>query len=131
MSRASHADLGGAIGHGRVVPEPEGELFHAAWEPRALALTLAMGATGAWNIDMSRSARETLPNYGALGYYAIWIEALQKLIAEKQKKKGKRVIQDDEPDKQPKGSNVVDLMAALKKSIDSGARTPAKKAAAE
>ncbi len=46
MSYVSHADLGGQRGHGAVVPEPEGELFHAAWEPRALALTLAMGATG-------------------------------------------------------------------------------------
>ena len=35
----------------------------------------------------------------------------------KQKKKGKRVIQDEEPDRIPKGSNVVDLMAALKKSL--------------
>ncbi|HTG63316.1 MAG TPA: Ku protein [Sphingomicrobium sp.] len=59
-----------------------------------------------------------------------YIDALKKLIAEKQRKKGKRVIQDDEPDKQPKGSNVVDLMAALKKSIDSGARTPAKRSSA-
>jgi len=59
-----------------------------------------------------------------------YIDALKKLIAEKQRKKGKRVIQDDEPDKQPKGSNVVDLMAALKKSIDSGERTPAKRSTA-
>ena len=63
MTYVSHADLGGQNGHGPVVPEAEGELFHAAWEPRALALTLAMGATGSWNIDMSRSARETLANY--------------------------------------------------------------------
>jgi hypothetical protein len=63
MSYLSHADLGGSEGCGPVIPEPEDERFHAAWEPRALALTLAMGATGAWNIDMSRSARETLPDY--------------------------------------------------------------------
>ena len=47
-----------------------------------------------------------------------YIDALKKLIAEKQKKKGKRIIQDDEPDRVPKGSNVIDLMAALKKSLD-------------
>jgi DNA end-binding protein Ku len=46
-----------------------------------------------------------------------YIDALKKLIAEKQKKKGKRVIQDDEPERFPKSSNVVDLMAALKKSL--------------
>ncbi|MEP7316384.1 MAG: Ku protein, partial [Sphingomicrobium sp.] len=60
-----------------------------------------------------------------------YIDALKKLIAEKQKKKGKRVIQDDTPDKPAKGSNVIDLMAALKKSIDSGARAPAKKVVAK
>ena len=59
-----------------------------------------------------------------------YIEALKDLIAEKQKKKGKRVIQDNSSDTPAKGSNVVDLMAALKKSLDAGDRTPAKKAPA-
>eukprot|EP01133_Synstelium_polycarpum_P030840 gene30840-38560_t len=63
MSYVTRADLGGLPGFGPVTPEPEGELFHAAWEPRALALTLAMGATGSWNIDASRAVRETLPDY--------------------------------------------------------------------
>ncbi|MDH4059508.1 MAG: nitrile hydratase subunit beta [Aquincola sp.] len=79
---ATHADLGGQRGHGRITPEPEGELFHAPWEPRALALTLAMGATGSWNIDMSRAARETLPGYARCSYYEIWFEALCRLLAE-------------------------------------------------
>lgn len=79
----SHADLGGQPGHGAVQPEPEGELFHAAWEPRVLALTLAMGATGSWNIDISRAARETLPGYAALSYYEIWFHALLKLMTER------------------------------------------------
>jgi nitrile hydratase len=83
MSYLSHADLGGRPNRDRVVPEPEGELFHAAWEPQALALTLAMGATGSWNIDMSRAARETLPDYDRLDYYRIWIAALEKLLAER------------------------------------------------
>jgi nitrile hydratase beta subunit len=83
MSYRSHADLGGRPGCGRVVPEPEGELFHAEWEPRAMALTLAMGATGAWNLDMSRSARETLPDYAALSYYAIWIAGMERLLVER------------------------------------------------
>jgi DNA end-binding protein Ku len=48
-----------------------------------------------------------------------YIEALKSLIAEKQKKKGKRVIQDASSDAPSKGSNVIDLMAALKKSLDS------------
>jgi nitrile hydratase beta subunit len=77
----THADLGGRTGFGPVRPESEGEIFHAAWEPRALALTLAMGATGSWNIDMSRAARETLPDYASLGYYQIWLRGLEALLA--------------------------------------------------
>ena len=82
MTYTSHADLGGQDGHGPIVPEPESDLFHAPWEPRALALTLAMGATGAWNIDMTRSARETLADYDRLSYYAIWLKGLEKLVVE-------------------------------------------------
>lgn len=83
MSYSTHADLGGREMPGAIVPEPEDERFHAAWEPRALALTLAMGATGSWNIDASRSARETLPAYARLSYYQIWLAALEKLMAER------------------------------------------------
>jgi len=83
MSYLSHADLGGKSGFGPIAQEPEGEHFHAAWEARVLALTLAMGATGSWNIDMSRAARETLPNYLALSYYEIWLAALQKMLEER------------------------------------------------
>lgn len=83
MSYLSHADLGGREGCGPVVPEPEGDLWHAAWEPRALALTVAAGASGAWNLDMSRAARETLPDYARLGYYEIWIHALERLLRER------------------------------------------------
>ena len=47
-----------------------------------------------------------------------YVDALKELIAEKQKKKGEKVIQDPDADKAPpKGSNVIDLMAALKKSL--------------
>ena len=87
MSYTSHADLGGQLGHGAVFahvpPEAEGELWHAAWEPRALALTLAMGAAGGWNIDQSRAARETLPDYAGLSYYRVWLAGLQRLLLER------------------------------------------------
>ena len=83
MSYVSHADLGGQPGHGTVLPEPEGQPFHADWEPRALALVLAMGATGSWNIDASRAARETLPAYARLSYFEIWLAALEKLMLER------------------------------------------------
>jgi nitrile hydratase len=83
MSYVTHADLGGQEGHGRIVPEDEAIRFHADWEQRALAVVLAMGATGSWNIDMSRAARETLPAYERLTYYQIWLAALERLIAER------------------------------------------------
>lgn len=76
------ADLGGQRGHGTVQPESEGALWHADWEPRAMALTLAAGGTGTWNIDQSRAARETLPQYARCSYYEIWILALSKLLVE-------------------------------------------------
>lgn len=82
MTYRSHADLGGQDTHDRVIPEPEAERFHAPWERQALALTLAMGATGEWNIDMSRSARETLPDYRSLTYYQIWLSGLERLLIE-------------------------------------------------
>jgi nitrile hydratase beta subunit len=77
----SHADIGGRPTRDPVVPEPEGDPFHAPWEARAMALTLAMGATGQWNIDMSRAARETLPDYADLSYFQIWLAALERLLA--------------------------------------------------
>lgn len=80
MTYLSHADLGGQLGHGAVTPEPEGELFHADWERMALAVTLAMGATGTWNIDESRSVRETLADYDSLTYYQLWIKGLIALL---------------------------------------------------
>ena len=47
-----------------------------------------------------------------------YVDALHELIEEKQRKKGEKVIQDPDADEAPpKGSNVVDLMAALKRSL--------------
>lgn len=83
MTYRSHADLGGQDVPGAIVQEPEGEYFHARWEPRVMALVVAMGPTGISNIDMNRSARETLPNYRDLSYYEIWLAALEKLASEK------------------------------------------------
>jgi len=76
-------DMGGQHGFGPVLNEgPDEPLFHAPWERRALGLTLAMGATGQWNIDQSRSARESLPpaTYLASSYYRIWILGLERLL---------------------------------------------------
>ena len=80
MSYHSYADLGGQDVKNPVLGKPEDELFHSSWEPRVMALTLAMGAAGLWNIDTSRAARETLPDYRNLSYYQIWLAGLQKLL---------------------------------------------------
>jgi nitrile hydratase subunit beta len=76
------ADLGGMMGFGAVRPEPEDERFHADWERRALALTLAAGALGRWTIDRSRYARESLhpAEYLTSSYYALWVKGLERLL---------------------------------------------------
>ena len=78
-------DLGGMQGFGPVQREDDDVHFHESWEPRAFALTLAMGATGSWNLDQGRFARESLPpvQYLASTYYRIWLEALVKLMLER------------------------------------------------
>jgi len=59
-----------------------------------------------------------------------YVDALQRLIEKKKKAKGKRIIEDVEEPTGGKGGNVIDLMAALKKSVGDGAKkTPVKKAA--
>jgi nitrile hydratase len=83
MSYRSHADLGGREGEGPVLPEPEHVRFREPWHARAMALTVAMGATGAWNLDQGRAARETLPDYARRSYYQIWLGGLQQLMQER------------------------------------------------
>lgn len=77
-------DLGGMMGFGPIDPEPCEPVFHAQWERRAFALTLAMGASGMWNLDMARHARESLhpARYLASSYYQIWLAGLTRLLGE-------------------------------------------------
>ena len=80
-------DLGGKHGFGPVAPEPEVNepVFHAEWERKALALTLATGSLGRWNIDESRYARESQHpvDYLSQTYYENWLSGLEKLLVEK------------------------------------------------
>jgi nitrile hydratase subunit beta len=78
-------DMGGAHGYGPVEPEPDEPVFHADWERRAFGLTIAMGATGEWNLDESRFAREDRPpaDYLSRTYYEIWLGGLERLLAER------------------------------------------------
>lgn len=75
-------DLGGAHGLGPVAPEKDEPCFHAEWEKRALGVTLSCGAFGAWTLDESRHARESLPpaTYLSASYYEIWTRALETLL---------------------------------------------------
>lgn len=77
-------DMGGRFGDGAVVPEAEDVVFHADWHPRALAITLACGSLGLWNIDVSRHARECLApqDYARLSYYEKWMAALADLLVD-------------------------------------------------
>ncbi|NVN86449.1 MAG: nitrile hydratase subunit beta [Rhodopseudomonas sp.] len=79
-------DMGGVAGFGPVVPEPNEPWFHAEWERRAFALTLAMARPGGWNIDMSRFARENRPpqDYLSKSYFEIWLAGLERLMAERE-----------------------------------------------
>jgi len=78
-------DMGGMHGLGRVEIEPDEPWFHHEWERRALALTLATGFLGEWNIDMSRHARERMPGaeYLAATYYEKWLWGLERLLVER------------------------------------------------
>jgi nitrile hydratase len=71
-------------GLGPVDPERDEPWFHADWERRCFALTLALGAAGKWNIDMSRHARENRhpAHYMRMSYYEIWLAGLERLLAD-------------------------------------------------
>ncbi|MEL6947145.1 MAG: nitrile hydratase subunit beta [Pseudomonadota bacterium] len=75
-------DLGGMQGFGPVIEESNEPYFHADWEARAMAMVVALGALGQWNIDQSRYARESLnpTDYLSFPYYRIWIEGVEKLL---------------------------------------------------
>ena len=78
-------DMGGRFGDGPVRPEAQGiPQLSEDWQARALALTLASGALGRWNIDMSRRAREQLapPDYARFSYFEKWTAALADLLVE-------------------------------------------------
>ena len=79
------ADLGGMHGFGPVAEEPDEPLFHADWEPRVMAMVVACGPLGKWNLDQSRFARESLPPpvYQTTPYYGVWLAAFERLLADR------------------------------------------------
>jgi len=83
MSRVH--DMGGRFGDGPIVADAEdAPLFPQDWHARALAVTLAVGSLGQWNIDISRHSRERLSpkDYTRFSYYEKWTSALADLLVE-------------------------------------------------
>jgi nitrile hydratase subunit beta len=74
-------DMGGLDGFGKVEAEADEPVFHAPWEGRVMAMMRAMGAAGAWNLDMFRDARESQPPlvYLTSSYYKSWEISLETL----------------------------------------------------
>ena len=76
-------DMGGQFGDGPIRGDaPQSPVFSQGWHGRALAITLACGALGRWNIDMSRHARECLSpaDYMRFSYYEKWLAGLADLL---------------------------------------------------
>jgi len=73
-------DMGGMQNLGAMVPEPEGSPFHADWEGRVHAMTVASPTRG--NIDAGRHQREKIPGpeYLAMSYYEKWFRSLSELL---------------------------------------------------
>jgi nitrile hydratase len=112
-------DLGGQMGFGPIELEDNEPNFHARWEERAFAVTLAMGATGSWTLDASRFARESLPpaDYLSSSYYEIWTKGLERLVVThglvtgEELKQGKALV-DPKPVKQVlKATDVAAVLA--------------------
>ncbi len=75
-------DMGGRFGDGPIPQKDDAQVFHSDWEAHAMAITVLSGAIGAWNIDASRHARETLRprDYARFTYYEKWLAALADLL---------------------------------------------------
>jgi nitrile hydratase len=74
-------DMGGMHGLGRIEYERQEPVFHAPWEGRALALTLATAAWRKWNLDTFRHQIERFPpvRYLRMSYYEKWLTAITEL----------------------------------------------------
>ncbi len=86
MNKEKPHDMGGIPDNTAVIDannrDDEANIFDEKWHSRALALTLAAGAIGKWNLDSSRYARECLPSddYLQFSYYEIWLAGVCNLL---------------------------------------------------
>lgn len=71
--------------------------------------------------------RKRSGEFNAADFRNHYIDALKRVIDKKAKSKGRRVLEDvEEPAAASRGSNVIDLMAALKASVDEKPRSAGK-----
>ncbi|HSR22815.1 MAG TPA: nitrile hydratase subunit beta, partial [Candidatus Eisenbacteria bacterium] len=78
-------DLGGMQGFGPVEREANEPVFHAAWEAAVLAMQLAGGSRGLFNIDEFRHGIERMApaDYLRVTYYEKWLDGVTRLLVEK------------------------------------------------
>jgi DNA end-binding protein Ku len=81
-------------------------------------------------LDLAKALidQKTAP-FDAGVYHDRYVEALHDLIEKKAKAKGKKILEEVEEPETGRGSNVIDLMAALKKSVGDEKKPAAKKTA--
>ncbi|MCY4217830.1 MAG: nitrile hydratase subunit beta [Gammaproteobacteria bacterium] len=77
-------DLGGTHGHGPIDRSPLVDFLNDL-ERKIFGMTLACGMLGAWNLDESRHARETMKpgDYLNSSYYEHWLHGLEQLLLSK------------------------------------------------
>lgn len=76
-------DMGGMHDMGPIVREDNEPVFHEDWERKVFSMLLACLAGGHYNLDMVRSAIESMPpaDYLHTSYYEHWFHALEELMA--------------------------------------------------
>jgi nitrile hydratase subunit beta len=76
-------DLGGVIGHGPIVVEPNEPVFHKEWEGLAFALNMvSIGKLRAYNADAYRHSVERVPGYLEMSYYERLLTGVSSLLVE-------------------------------------------------
>jgi hypothetical protein len=78
-------DIGGAPGTGAIQVTAAYEPFHHEWEARVFALNRDLLARGTYTLDEFRFAVEqmTPEHYRAASYYERWLDAIERLLAQK------------------------------------------------
>jgi nitrile hydratase subunit beta len=75
--------LGGQLGFGPVIVEPNEPVFHHEWEGLAIALNMAsIGRLRAYNADAYRHSVERVPNYLSKSYYERLLTGVTTLLVE-------------------------------------------------